>query len=300
MTIINKIYNTAISLGCTAIKNVPLCDYTSFKIGGPADLLVKPDTLEKTAHLLEECRLLDVPYFILGRGSNLVISDSGFKGAVICTSELNYCAHKGDGIVECGAGLKLWSLCKFACEEGLSGLEFAYGIPGSVGGAAYMNAGAYDGEMKNVLRACSHIDAELKVGTLENQHLCLGYRTSVYKTNGYFITGVRVQLKYDDRSTIEEKMNCIMNNRKEKQPLDFPSAGSVFKRPEGNYAGALIEMCNLKGHCVGGAKISEKHAGFIVNTGQATADDVKKLVGTVKDTVFKKTGIMLETEVEFL
>ncbi len=300
MAIIKEISNTALALGCTVIRNAPLSDYTSFKIGGPADLLIKPDTIQKAALLLNECRSLDILCFILGRGSNLVVSDSGFRGAVIGTSELDYCKHKGDGIIECGAGVKLGALCKFACEEGLSGLEFAYGIPGSVGGAAYMNAGAYNGEMKDVLLACNHIDTNSNIGTIEGQHLGLGYRNSIYKTNGYFISSVLLQLTRNKKRNIEEKMNCIMNNRKEKQPLDLPSAGSVFKRPEGNYAGALIEMCNFKGYCVGGAKVSEKHAGFIVNTGHATADDVKELIRIIQDTVLNKTGVSLETEVEFL
>lgn len=300
MAIFNEISNTALALGCAVIQNAPLSEYTSFKIGGPAQLLIKPDTIEKTAVLLNMCRSLDIPCFVLGRGSNLVVSDSGFKGVVICTCELDSCEHKGDGIVECGAGLKLGTLCKFALEEGLSGLEFAYGIPGSVGGAAYMNAGAYDGEMKDTLLACNHLDANSTIGTFKHQQLNLGYRTSIYKTNGFFITSVRLQLRCDNKRNIEEKMNRFMNNRKEKQPLEFPSAGSVFKRPEGSYAGALIEMCSFKGYCVGGAMVSEKHAGFIINTGRATAEDVKKLIEIIQDTVFKKSGIVLETEIEFL
>lgn len=300
MVIFDEINTLALELGCVAIKNTPMSEYTSFKIGGPAKLLVKPDTVQKTTMLLNQCRSLDIPCFILGRGSNLLVSDSGFRGVVICTSELDCCEHKGNGIVECGAGVKLGTLCKFAYEEGLSGLEFAYGIPGSVGGATYMNAGAYNGEMKDVLLACHHIDTQSNTGTFKGHELELGYRSSVYKTNGYFISSVRLQLKYNDKRNIEEKMNCFMNNRKEKQPLDFPSAGSVFKRPEGNYAGALIEMCNFKGFCVGGAKVSEKHAGFIVNTGKATAQDVKALVDLIQNAVLKRSGIVLETEIEFL
>lgn len=300
MTVLNEMNNAALELECAVIRNAPLCEYTSFKIGGPTDLLIKPDTVKKAASLLNQCKLLDIPYFILGRGSNLVVSDAGFRGVVICTSELDSCEHKGDGVVECGVGVKLSSLCKFVCKEGLSGLEFAYGIPGSVGGAVYMNAGAYNGEMKDVLLECDHIDTSLNVGTFEKQQLELGYRNSVYKTNGYYITSARMQLSYGNKKIVEEKMNRFMNSRKEKQPLDLPSAGSVFKRPEGNYAGALIEMCKLKGYSVGRAKVSEKHAGFIVNTGQATAEDVKKLIRFIQDTVFKKTGIALETEIEFL
>lgn len=300
MTVLNEINTTALDLGCIVIRNAPLCEYTSFKIGGPADLLIKPDTVHKTASLLSKCVSLDIPHFILGRGSNLVVSDSGIRGVVICTCALDYLEHKGNGVVECGAGVKLSSLCKFVCEEGLSGLEFAYGIPGSVGGAVYMNAGAYSGEMKDVLFECDHIDADSKVGTFDKQQLELRYRNSVYKTNGYYITSARMQLTCGNKKNVEEKMNRFMNSRKEKQPLDYPSAGSVFKRPEGNYAGALIEMCKLKGHSVGGAKVSEKHAGFIVNTGQATAEDVKNLVQFIQNTVFKKTGILLETEIEFL
>jgi UDP-N-acetylmuramate dehydrogenase len=184
--------------------------------------------------------------------------------------------------------------------KGLSGLEFAYGIPGSAGGSAFMNAGAYGGEMKNILLSCNHVSKKAVIGTLNSNELGLSYRHSIYRTNGFMITGIKIQLEEKSKSEIKDKMNDVLEKRRQKQPLDLPSAGSVFKRPENRFAGELIESCGLKGFSVGGAAVSQKHAGFIVNTGQATYDDVYELVKIIKDTVYKNTCVVLETEIQFI
>lgn len=299
MTATNEIYNISAELGCSPVRDAPMCEYTTFRIGGPADLLVNPDTDQKVAHLLKICHFYNKSVLILGRGSNILISDKGFNGVVICTSALEYCMYIGNGIIECGSGVRLAYLCNFALAHGLSGIEFASGIPGSAGGAAYMNAGAYNGEMKQVLLSCNHITEDSCFGKLEGGELDLNYRKSAYSINGFFITGIRIQLQKDNKADIKDRMTGILNHRSEKQPLDYPSAGSIFKRPQTCYAGELIEKCGLKGKSIGGARVSEKHAGFIVNTGNATADDVLRLIEVIQNTVFKDTGIALETEIKF-
>ena len=202
--------------------------------------------------------------------------------------------------VYCGAGATLAALCKFALNNSLSGLEFAWGIPGTVGGAVFMNAGAYGGEMKDVVYSVSHITNSGDIGRIEAENLEFGYRTSVYRKNGCIITGAVFKLKKDDPEEIQNRMNDYMNRRSAKQPLEYPSAGSVFKRPEGAFAGALIEQCGLKGKTVGGAQVSEKHAGFIINKSKATANDVKQLVSEIQKTVEDETGYKLECELIFL
>lgn len=205
-----------------------------------------------------------------------------------------------DYTFHCGAGLSLAGLCREVENNSLSGLEFAWGIPGSVGGAVYMNAGAYGGEMKDTVFSVTHIDKEGKIGTIKSDDLDFGYRHSVYKENGFTIIGATFKLKLDNRNEIRNRMDDYMSRRKDKQPLEFPSAGSVFRRPEGNYAGALIEKCGLKGKTIGGAQVSPKHAGFIVNIGGATATDVKELVKLIQDTVQSETGYYLKREIIYL
>ena len=195
------------------------------------------------------------------------------------------------------SGTLLIKVCRFAYENGLSGLEFAYGIPGSCGGGAFMNAGAYGGEMKDVMFRCSHIDQNGDRGFLEGDDMRLGYRHSAYYDNGCIITGVYLKLKKADKSEIKAKMDDFMSRRREKQPLEYPSAGSTFKRPEGYFAGTLIEECNLKGKRVGGAEVSEKHAGFVINKGNATCKDVLDLCELVSDTIKKEKGVSLEMEI---
>lgn len=295
------IYNLAEILGCEAVKDEPLSRHTTFKIGGKADTYVKVTSASKLSAILRECREADVDYMIIGNGSNLLASDDGYRGVVIrLDGDFRKIALVDEDTVYCGAGATLAALCKFAQSSGLSGLEFAWGIPGTVGGAVFMNAGAYGGEMKDVVYSVNHLTPEGETGRTEKEDLAFGYRTSVYRTNKAIITGVTLKLKKDNPDDIRARMDDYLGRRSSKQPLDFPSAGSVFKRPEGAYAGALIEQCGLKGHSHGGAQVSEKHAGFIINRQNATAHDVKSLIREVQTKVFDETGYNLECELIIL
>ena len=298
---LTHIRQSALSLGCTVRENEPMKSYTSFKIGGCAELFVIAKDLRGLSAVLKACKEEDAPLFILGRGSDLVVSDDGIKGVVLkLEGDFKSISLVDDDTVFCGSGVSLARLCAFACENSLSGLEFAWGIPGSVGGAAFMNAGAYGGEMKDVLYCCHHVMPEGKTGSFQKDELKLSYRHSVYSENGYIITGVVVKLHKDSETEIRARMDDFMNRRKEKQPLDYPSAGSVFKRPEGYFAGTLIEQAGLKGYSVGGAQVSEKHAGFIINRKDATSKDVRSLVAHIQKTVHEKFGVTLECEIRFI
>ncbi len=297
----DKIYASALALDCKVERDVPMSEYTTFKIGGNARLMITPMSDEGLAGIVKECKKEGVKPMIIGNGSNMLISDNGLNTVVInmCrpNGEISYC---GDGVIECDAGVTMSKLCNFALDNELTGLEFAFGIPGSAGGAAYMNAGAYGGEMKDVLVTCKHIDLDGNLGELSNEELSLGYRTSAYEHNGYIITKLILKLKKGNRDEIKSKMQELLQRRKDKQPLEFPSAGSTFKRPEGYFAGALIEECGLKGACVGGAQVSEKHAGFVINRGGATSVDVMNLIKYVQETVLREKGVMLEPEVRLI
>lgn len=295
------IFNLAEILGCEARKYEPMSKHTSFKIGGNADVYIKVNNLSKLSTILKECQASDVDYMILGNGSNLLVSDDGIRGVVIrLDGDFRKITLLDDTTIFCGAGATLAYLCKFALNCGLSGLEFAWGIPGTVGGAVFMNAGAYDGEMKDVVHSVSHISPSGEIGRTEKENLNFGYRTSVYRSNNMIITGVTLKLKKGNPDEIRAKMDDYMSRRSTKQPLEYPSAGSVFKRPEGNFAGALIEQCGLKGKTCGGAQVSEKHAGFIINKSNATAKDVRDLIGEIQKTVSDKTGYSLECELIIL
>lgn len=295
------IFNLAEILGCEARKYEPMSKHTSFKIGGNADVYIKVNNLSKLSTILKECQASDVDYMILGNGSNLLVSDDGIRGVVIrLDGDFRKITLLDDTTIFCGAGATLAYLCKFALNCGLSGLEFAWGIPGTVGGAVFMNAGAYDGEMKDVVHSVSHISPSGEIGRTEKDDLNFGYRTSVYRSNNMIITGVTLKLKKGNPDEIRAKMDNYMLRRSTKQPLEYPSAGSVFKRPEGNFAGALIEQCGLKGKTCGGAQVSEKHAGFIINKSNATAKDVRDLIGEIQKTVSDKTGYSLECELIIL
>ncbi len=295
------IFNLAEILGCEARKYEPMSKHTSFKIGGNADVYIKVNNLSKLSTILKECQASDVDYMILGNGSNLLVSDDGIRGVVIrLDGDFRKITLLDDTTIFCGAGATLAYLCKFALNCGLSGLEFAWGIPGTVGGAVFMNAGAYDGEMKDVVHSVSHISPSGEIGRTEKENLNFGYRTSVYRSNNMIITGVTLKLKKGNPDEIRAKMDDYMSRRSTKQPLEYPSAGSVFKRPEGNFAGALIEQCGLKGKTCGGAQVSEKHAGFIINKSNATAKDVRDLIGEIQNTVSDKTGYNLECELIIL
>ncbi len=284
-------------LGCEALLDEPMSRHSSFAIGGPADVFVSPSSEQQIATLIEYLRTGGIDYCILGKGSNILVCDCGIRGVVIHIGKnLSGITREGNELI-CMAGTPLTELCKYALNEGLSGLEFAYGIPGSSGGAAYMNAGAYDGEMKDVLLSCRHIDQNGNIGMFEGEQLALSYRSSAYSNDEYCITALRLRLTPAPKSQIKQRMQELWERRCTKQPLEFPSAGSTFKRPANGYASALIEQCGLKGRSVGGAMVSTKHSGFVINTGGATCDDVLALIKVIKDEVMQKTGIALECEV---
>lgn len=295
MTTTESLKALALSLNAPALENEPMTRHTTFKIGGPADLFITPKDAKTMAELCAFCRENSVPCFVIGNGSNLLVSDKGVRGAVIRCAPQGSITVEGTA-VESPAGISLSAVCEAARENGLSGLEFAYGIPGSVGGAVYMNAGAYGGEIKDVVSSTSHLDGG-KIGGFDREHLDFGYRRSAYTEKGLVVTRVRFELSRGDKAAIGEKMRELLERRRSKQPLEMPSAGSVFKRPEGHFAGTLIEQCGLKGRQVGGAMVSAKHAGFIVNAGGATCRDVLELVDIIKNTVAKKTGVALECEI---
>ena len=295
------IFNLAEILGCEARKYEPLSKHTTFKIGGVADTYVKVTSLSKLSTILKECRESDIDYMIIGNGSNILASDDGYRGVVIrLDGDFRKIALVDDDTVYCGAGATLAALCKFALNNGLSGLEFAWGIPGSVGGAVFMNAGAYGGEMKDVVYSVNHLTKNGEPGRTEKDALQFGYRTSVYRQNNAIITGATRKLRKDNPEDIRARMDDYLGRRSSKQPLEYPSAGSVFKRPAGAYAGALIEQCGLKGHSHGGAQVSEKHAGFIINKANANANDVKSLIREVQTKVYDETGYNLECELIIL
>ena len=295
------IFNLAEILGCEARKYEPLSKHTTFKIGGVADTYVKVTSLSKLSTILKECRESDIDYMIIGNGSNILASDDGYRGVVIrLDGDFRKIALVDDDTVYCGAGATLAALCKFALNNGLSGLGFAWGIPGSVGGAVFMNAGAYGGEMKDVVYSVNHLTKNGEPGRTEKDDLQFGYRTSVYRQNNAIITGATLKLRKDNPEDIRARMDDYLGRRSSKQPLEYPSAGSVFKRPAGAYAGALIEQCGLKGHSHGGAQVSEKHAGFIINKANANANDVKSLIREVQTKVYDETGYNLECELIIL
>lgn len=280
-------------------QNVPMCEHTSFKIGGNADLFVTPQSTEELSAVLECLKNEKIPCFILGKGSNLIVSDKGIEGAVISLQRLDKISVFGDTIIA-SAGASLAAVCVVAMQNGLSGLEFAYGIPGSVGGAIYMNAGAYGGEMSQVVLSAKGINLCGNIVDIPLSEMQLGYRTSIFKQNGMVVTEITFKLEKGDSAEIQAKMEDYMGRRRDKQPLQYPSAGSTFKRPEGYFAGALIEKNGLKGARVGGAMVSEKHAGFVINYENATAEDVLTLMKNVQQKVFEADGVKLEPEIIFV
>ena len=279
-------------------QNEPMRAHTTFKIGGEADVFIIPASPAALISAVKKCTGLEIPYFILGNGSNLLVSDGGIEGAVISLAGINGISSDGEKIT-CGAGAMLSSVCLKALSLSLTGLEFAYGIPGTAGGALYMNAGAYGGQMADVIESAECLTASGEIKTLKKENMQLGYRSSVFKNGGLIIISLTLALKKGDKTEIKAEMDDLLNRRKQKQPLEYPSAGSTFKRPKGYFAGALIEKNGLKGLTVGGAQVSEKHAGFVINRGGATAADVKALIGKIQKKVFENDGVMLEPEVIF-
>lgn len=281
------------------VLNEPMSRHTTFKIGGNADLFVSVKNIEQLKLVVALTKEFNLQYFILGKGSNLLVSDKGIKGIVISLDGFDDITVDGDTLL-CGAGVSLRAACLAAQKASLSGLEFAYGIPGTVAGALYMNAGAYGGEMSQVVVTATVINSDAKELDFSLSDMNLGYRTSVFKNTDLIITSVRFKLKRGNADEIKSAMDDFFSRRRDKQPLEYPSAGSTFKRPEGYFAGALIEQNNLKGVSVGGAQVSEKHAGFIINTGGATCEDVLNLIKQIQDTVKAADGVDLEPEVIFV
>ena len=280
--------------------NEEMKNYTTFKIGGPTDVLIKPHSKEQLVEAINLCRDHKIPYYILGNGSNLLVPDEGYRGVVIQIYN-NFEEIKVEGHqITAQAGALLSKVANKALEHGLTGFEFAHGIPGTLGGAVVMNAGAYDGEMKQVLTSCEVLDSEGQVRVLSHEELELGYRTSVIQKKGYVVLSATIELKQGNKEEISAHMKELMGRRRDKQPLDKPSAGSTFKRPEGYFAGKLIMDSGLKGHKIGGAMVSDKHSGFVINDGGATFKDVQNLIQHVQKVVKEKYNVVLEPEVKIL
>ncbi len=279
----------------------PLSKHTSFKIGGNASIYLCVDSEEQLKEIVLKCNELDIKYYILGNGSNVLFSDDGFDGVVISTCEnFNGIRQLSENTFECDAGVKLSSLCNYALENSFTGFECLYGIPGTVGGAIITNAGAYGGEISDVAIEVKHIDNEGNFGSFIGDEIDFSYRHSAYETNGYLICSVVFVCEKGEKIEIRAKMDDLISRRKEKQPLEFPSAGSTFKRPEGGYAAALIEEAGLKGLCVGDAEVSTKHSGFVINKGNATCKDTLELIKQIKQKVYENSGIELECEVRIV
>ncbi len=300
MSLYNELINLCKEIECEYSTDALLKDYTSFKIGGKTDLTVFPDTVDKLKKVSLYAKNNGFKVLVIGKGSNLLVSDDGFNGIVVNTCRMDEIKLVDDVTIYCQSGVSLSKLCRFALDNSLTGLEFAFGIPGTAGGAAYMNAGAYGGEMKDVLIKCEHISQNGEIVEFSGDELGLSYRHSAYSDSDLIIVSLMLRLQKGNKEEIKAKMDELMAKRRDKQPLEYPSAGSTFKRPEGYFAGALIEQCDLKGYSVGGAQVSEKHAGFVINKGDATANDVLSLIEHCQKTVLEKTGITLEPEVKII
>lgn len=288
-------------VGAERVKtNEPMSSHTTFRIGGPADYFVEPDTDKELAGLIGLCRKEQVPYSIIGNGSNLLVGDRGYRGVMISLGR-SWSEIQTKGIhVYAGAGAMLSAVAKRALQESLTGLEFAAGIPGTIGGAVFMNAGAYGSDMSEVLTAVTVLTADGTVKTIPAHELELGYRTSCVENRGYIVLRTEMELKVGESDAIRLRMENLAQQRRSKQPLEFPSAGSTFKRPEGYFAGKLIQDAGLRGYQIGGAQVSEKHCGFVVNRGQATAGDVMQLCRDVQEKVKEEFGVTLELEVRMI
>lgn len=275
----------------------PMKNHTTFKIGGPADCLVLPSTVEEVVNVFGLIKKYGMPFTVLGNGSNVLVLDNGIRGVVVKFDErMSYMKSEGNKIIV-GSGSLLKDVCVFAASLSLSGMEFAIGIPGSIGGAIFMNAGAYDGEISNIVTKVTAVSLDGQITHYNKSELDFGYRHSIFQKNHDVICEVELSLIHGEKTVIERKMSDLTMRRESKQPLEMPSAGSTFKRPEGYFAGTLIEQTGLKGFSVGGAQISKKHAGFVVNAGEATAQDVLNLIQEVQKMVYEKHGVKLHPEV---
>lgn len=287
--------------GCKYLTQEPLNRHTTFKVGGECAVMIFINSVEALLQCLEYCCKENVKRLVLGNGSNVLCSDNGFDGVVLLLGkDFQNISLADDETIEAEAGCTLGQLCMFALNNSLSGLEFAYGIPGTVGGAVFMNAGAYDGEMSYVLTKAEAINENGDKRIFNANEMALGYRTSVFQSNGYIITRAWLKLNKGSSDKIKEKMDEFMSRRKAKQPLEYPSAGSAFKRPVGSFAGKLIQESGLRGYTVGGAQVSEKHCGFVINKNNATFSDIKTLLQDVQRIVYERTGYALECEVRII
>lgn len=282
------------------LKNVSMKEHTSFKVGGNVRYLVLPKTVGEIVYTATLCKEHNVKFFIIGNGSNLIVSDKGFDGVIIKLSEYFNEVSVEENTICAQSGALMSTVAAKALQNSLEGLEFASGIPGTVGGAVVMNAGAYGGEMSQITESVKVMDKQGEVHKLTQNQLNFGYRQSLFQTAPYLILEVKMKLNKGNYDQIKATMKDMNEKRIQKQPLNFPSAGSVFKRPEGHYAGKLVEDAGLKGLSVGGARVSPLHAGFIINDGNATAQDIIDLIAIIKNTVYEKYGVILEQEVKIL
>ncbi|WP_408069901.1 UDP-N-acetylmuramate dehydrogenase [Butyrivibrio sp. JL13D10] len=287
------------------IKNEEMSRHTTFRVGGPADYFVKIDSKSRLCRVIglfnEEGLTMQDNYYVLGNGSNLLVADSGYQGIIISLcGEFAECRLENSNVISAGAACLNVAVANLARDNALKGFEFAHGIPGSIGGALVMNAGAYGGEMKQVVSTVYAIDENGHEAVLDREDLEFGYRTSVFKKKKYVITGCLIELESGNRDEIQNLMDELKEKRVSKQPLEYPSAGSTFKRPEGYFAGKLIEDAGLRGYSVGGAQVSEKHCGFVINKGGASADDIFRLINDVKKKVIETSGVELSPEVILL
>lgn len=279
--------------------NADMKQNTSFKVGGTADVLLCPKEYSQLQETVRICNENNIPFIVLGNGSNILVRDGGIREVVIKLTNINF-LEISQNKIKAGSGVSLKEVSDFALENSLTGFEFACGIPGSVGGAVFMNAGAYNGEIKNVITQAEVLDREGNIKTLDKEQLSFDYRKSNIMEQGYIVLSAVFTLEYGDKETIKSTIDDLTARREEKQPLEYPSAGSTFKRPKGYFAGKLIQDCELKGFTIGGAAVSEKHSGFVINKGNATAKDVLDVISHVQETVMQKFGVKLETEVRII
>ena len=281
-------------------RDEPMKTHTTFRVGGPADYFVMPETAEEVQRVTELCRTEEVPCYVIGNGSNLLVSDDGYRGVILQIYRSMSGISVQGNIIRAQAGALLSAIAAKACENSLTGFEFAAGIPGTIGGASVMNAGAYGGEMKDVLKSVTVLDSAGQIRRIDRENLEMSYRTSIISREGYITLEVEIELSAGNPEEIKARMDDLRTRRVTKQPLEYPSAGSTFKRPEGYFAGKLIQDAGLAGFQVGGAKVSEKHCGFVINTGNATAADIHSLMRQVSAQVEEKFGVALEPEVKRL
>lgn len=282
------------------LLNEPMKNHTSFKIGGPCDYFLKPSSIIELQQVLDLCKECDIEVFVIGNGSNLLVTDKGFRGAIIQVFKNFNDVRIEDRVIRAGAGILLAALAAAAVKEHLTGLEFASGIPGTLGGAVYMNAGAYGGEMKQVVTSVTAVNLDGEIKVFKQDELDFSYRHSALQIEHFIAVEVEMELMPGDPKSIKEQMLDLNMRRKDKQPLEFPSAGSTFKRPDGYFAGKLIMDAGLRGYSIGDAMVSEKHCGFVVNNGQATFEEVYELIKYIQKTVQDQFGVELKREVKII